>query len=319
MLPRVFISSFFLTKRVHMDTHKHINSTQKENIMSVEKIRKSVSEAYAKAISAATPSCCGVSRSRCNTDTAGTSSVAELIKYDKAEIQSQPAAAASSFGCGNPLAFSGVREGDTVLDLGSGAGFDLLLASDKVGPKGKVIGVDMTDEMIARARKNIKAAGMNNVEVRKGLIEDLPVESSSVDWVISNCVINLSPEKSKVFKEIHRVLKPGGQMSISDIVAEELPDEILNSDGLYNSCVAGAISEKDYLAGLAEEGLYNIQVLERLVFEPSQIKAAFDDKETGLSQFFHELPKAERQVAIDRLISQAAGKVWSAKITAQKS
>ena len=286
--------------------------------MSVEKIRKNVSEAYAKAISAATPSCCGVSRSRCNTDTAGTNSVAELIKYDKAEIQSQPAAAASSFGCGNPLAFSGVKEGDTVLDLGSGAGFDLLLASDKVGPKGRVIGVDMTDEMIERARKNIKAAGVSNVEARKGLIEDLPVESSSVDWVISNCVINLSPEKSKVFKEIHRVLKPGGRMSISDIVAEELPDEILNSDGLYNSCVAGAISEEDYLAGLAEAGLCDIQVQERLVFEPSQIKAAFDDEGTGLSEFFHELPKAERQVAIDRLISQAAGKVWSAKFTAQK-
>jgi len=286
--------------------------------MSVEKIRKSVSEAYAKAISAATPSCCKKARSCCSPDTSTTSSVAELIKYDKAEIQSQPAAAASSFGCGNPLAFSGVREGDTVLDLGSGAGFDLLLASDKVGIKGRVIGVDMTDAMIARARQNIKAAGAANVEVRKGLIEDLPMESSSVDWVISNCVINLSPEKSKVFKEIHRVLKPGGRMSISDIVAEQLPDEIRNNNGLYNSCVAGAISEEEYLAGLADAGLYNIQVQERLIFEAAQIKAAFDDNETGLSQFFHELPEPERQEAIGRLISQAAGKVWSAKFTAQK-
>ena len=286
--------------------------------MSVEKIRKSVSEAYAKAISAATPSCCKTTRSCCSPDTSATSSVAELIKYDKADIQSQPAAAASSFGCGNPLAFSGVKEGDTVLDLGSGAGFDLLLASDKVGIKGRVIGVDMTDEMITRARKNIKAAGMNNVEVRKGLIEDLPVESSSVDWVISNCVINLSPEKYKVFKEIHRVLKPGGQMSISDIVAEELPDEILDNKALYSSCIAGAISEEDYLAGLAEAGLSDIQVQERLFFQTAQIKAAFDDKETGLAQFFHGLTEPERQKAIDRLISQAAGKVWSAKFTARK-
>ena len=286
--------------------------------MSVEKIRKSVSEAYARAISAATPSCCKAARSCCSPDTSAASSVAELIKYDKAEIQSQPAAAASSFGCGNPLAFSGVRESDIVLDLGSGGGFDLLLASDKVGVKGRVIGVDMTDAMIARARQNIKEAGVTNVEVRKGLIEDLPVESSSVDWVISNCVINLSPEKSKVFKEIHRVLKPGGRISISDIVAEELPDEIRNSNGLYNSCVAGAISEEEYMAGLAETGLYNIQVQERFIFEAVQIKAAFDDEETGLSQFFHELPEQERRKAVDRLIAQAEGKVWSAKFTAQK-
>jgi ubiquinone/menaquinone biosynthesis C-methylase UbiE len=286
--------------------------------MSVESIRKNVSEAYAKAISAATPSCCKAALSCCSPDTSTKSTVAELIKYDKAEIQSQPAAAASSFGCGNPLAFSGVREGDTVLDLGSGAGFDLLLASDKVGTKGRVIGVDMTDEMIARARKNITAAGATNVEVRRGLIEDLPVESSSVDWVISNCVINLSPEKSKVFKEIHRVLKPGGQMSISDIVAEELPDEILDNKELYNSCIAGAISEEDYLAGLAEAGLSDIQVQERLFFEAAQIKAAFDDKETGLAQFFHGLTESERLEAIDRLIFQAAGKVWSAKFTARK-
>jgi len=287
--------------------------------MGVESIRKSVSEAYAKAISAATPSCCKTARSCCGPDMSAKSSVAKLIRYSDADIQSQPAAAASSFGCGNPLAFSGVRDGDTVLDLGSGAGFDLLLASDKVGSKGKVIGVDMTDEMIAHARKNIKAAGVTNIEVRKGLIEDLPVESSSVDWVISNCVINLSPEKSKVFKEIHRVLKPGGRMSVSDIVAEELPDEFLANKELYNSCIAGAISEEEYLAGLAEAGLSEIQVQERLFFEASQIKAAFDEKETGLAQFFHGLAEPERQEAIDRLISKTAGKVWSAKFTAQKT
>jgi len=286
--------------------------------MSVENIRKSVSEAYAKAISAAKPSCCKTAWSSCSPNSSSRSSVAELLCYDKDDIQSHPEAAGSSFGCGNPLAFSGVREGETVLDLGSGAGFDLLLASDKVGTRGKVIGIDMTDEMIARARKNIKTAGVTNIEVRKGLIEELPVESSSVDWVISNCVINLSPEKSKVFKEIHRVLKPGGQISISDIVAEELPEEILNNKKLYNSCIAGAISEKDYLAGLAEAGLTDIQVTERLFFETSQIKAAFDDKDSGLVQIFLELSEPERKETIDRLISQAAGKVWSAKFIARK-
>jgi len=286
--------------------------------MDVKSIRKSVSEAYAKAISAAKPSCCKTPQTCCSPDSSTGSSVTELIRYDKEDIQSHPEAAASSFGCGNPLAFSGVREGDTVLDLGSGVGFDLLLASDKVGTRGRVIGIDMTDEMIVRARKNIKAAGATNIEVRKGLIEKLAVESSSVDWVISNCVINLSPEKSKVFKEIHRVLKPGGQISISDIVAEELPEEILNNKELYNSCIAGAISERDYLAGLAEAGLRDIQVTERLFFETTQIKAAFDDKDSGLAQLFHELPEPERKETIDRLISQAAGKVWSAKFTAKK-
>jgi ubiquinone/menaquinone biosynthesis C-methylase UbiE len=192
------------------------------------------------------------------------------------------------------------------------------VASDKVGSKGKVIGVDMTDEMITRARKNIKAAGAANVEVQKGLIEDLPVESSSVDWVISNCVINLSPEKSKVFKEIHRVLKPGGQMSVSDIVAEQLPDEIRNNKDLYNSCVSGAISEEEYIAGLAEAGLSSIQVQERFVFDTALIKAAFDDEGTGLSQLFQGLSEIQRLETIERLISQAVGKVWSAKFTAKK-
>lgn len=286
--------------------------------MDVKSIRKSVSEAYAKAISSATPSCCKTARSSCSPDSSTNISVAEIIKYENEDIQSHPEAAASSFGCGNPLAFSGVKEGDTVLDLGSGAGFDLLLARDKVGINGRVIGIDMTDEMIARARKNIKSAGATNIEVRKGLIENLPVKSSSVDWVISNCVINLSPEKMQVFKEIHRVLKPGGQLSISDIVAEELPEEILNNKELYSSCIAGAISEKDYLADLAETGLIDIQVTERLFFETAQIKAAFDDEDSGLSQLFHGLSKLERQRTTERLISQTDGKVWSAKFTARK-
>lgn len=287
--------------------------------MSVGEIRKNVQQAYARAIEVATPSCCKTVKTCCSNETSTTSSIAQIVKkYDKAEIQSYPAAAASSFGCGNPLAFNGVKEGDTVLDLGSGAGFDLLLASDKVGSNGRVIGIDMTDEMIIRARKNIKAAGVTNVEVRKGLIEDLPVESSSVDWVISNCVINLSPEKSKVFKEIHRVLKPGGKMSVSDIVAKELPDEIRNNKNLYSSCISGAISEDDYIAGLAEADLNNIQVQERFLFDTAMIKAAFDDEETGLSQLFNDLSESERQEAIDRLVNQAAEKVWSVKFTAQK-
>ena len=163
-------------------------------------------------------------------------------------------AVVNSFGCGNPVALAGLREGDTVLDLGSGAGIDLLLAARLVGPQGRVIGVDMTDEMIAKARENAEAAGLDNIEVRKGIIEELPVDDSSVDWVISNCVINLSPEKSRVFAEIARVLRPRGRMLVSDMMARDLPEELLALPDAYSSCVAGAIDEDEYLAGLRHRG-----------------------------------------------------------------
>ena len=163
-----------------------------------------------------------------------------------------------SFGCGDPLLFANVAPGSTVLDLGSGAGFDLIAAAERVGATGQVIGVDMTDEMVASARRNVALAGLTNVEVRKGIIEDLPVESESVDWVISNCVINLSPEKERVFTEIARVLKPGGRFSISDICAENLPEDILSSEAAYDGCIAGAISEPDYVRGLIDAGLRNL-------------------------------------------------------------
>ncbi len=188
-----------------------------------EEVRTAVSEAYGAAISR--PSSGG-----CCTGTVEQSSVVKLAGYKGEELEAlPPEVAGSSFGCGNPLAFSEVKEGDVVLDLGSGAGMDLLIAAKKVGPQGRVIGIDMTDEMIAKARDNIAAAGLKNAEVRKGIIEDLPVESSSVDWVISNCVINLSPEKHRVFAEIARVLKPGGQMRVSDRLAWPAPSASRNT------------------------------------------------------------------------------------------
>ena len=144
-------------------------------------------------------------------------------------------------------------------------------AAKKVGPKGRASGVDMTDEMIARAKENVALSGLTNVDVRKGIIEALPVDSESVDWVISNCVINLSPEKPKVFAEIARVLKPGGCMLVSDIVVKELSDVIRKNQALYNSCVAGAVTEEEYLAGLREAGLVDAEVRERLVSDASQI------------------------------------------------
>ncbi len=283
--------------------------------MKWNKIRESVSEAYTKAISKATPSCCGSNvgdSNRCG-------AVADLAGYTEQQFQASPEAAGASFACGNPLAFSDVQEGDVVLDLGSGAGFDLLLAAEKVGTSGKVIGVDMTDAMLEVAQKNIIAAGVGNIELRKGIIEKMPVDDASVDWVISNCVVNLSPEKDKVFAEIYRVLKPGGRMLVSDIVVQDLPDEIRQMDTLYNSCVAGAISEEEYVSGLNQAGLDEVQVLDRFTYEASQIKCFFDtDEVPDLKTMFVDMGKNERKQAIDRLLEMVSGKVWSAKFSAVK-
>jgi len=162
-----------------------------------------------------------------------------------------------------------VRPGQTVLDLGSGAGHDLLFAADAVGPGGRVIGVDMTDAMLEAARRH--TAGHGNIELRKGIIETLPVDDASVDWVISNCVINLSPEKKRVFAEIRRVLRPGGRFSISDIVARGLPAWLKENDFAYHSCIAGAISEEEYVAGLRDAGLADVTVAERHPYTPGEL------------------------------------------------
>ena len=170
--------------------------------------------------------------------------VSALAGYAKADVESAPEAAVS-FGCGNPLAMCDVQPGDVVLDLGSGAGLDLILAAQRVGAQGRAIGVDMTEAMCARARANLDEVGVKNAELRRGTIEALPVESSSVDLVISNCVINLSPDKQRVFAEIERVLAPGGHMQISDMVVNDLPGWVRRSVSLYNACVGSAISEED--------------------------------------------------------------------------
>jgi SAM-dependent methyltransferase len=236
-------------------------------------IRVMVSRAYEEALRRSRKGeggCCGTEV--CSEADPASGAAARLVGYE-AEAVDHSDAAASSFGCGNPLAFAGVREGQTVLDLGSGAGLDLLVAADRVGPTGRVIGVDMTDAMIEAARENAERAGHPNIEVRKGLIEELPVNSRSVDWVISNCVINLSPEKHRVFREIHRVLRPGGRFSISDIVAEDLPTEIRELASAHAACVGGAISEREYVAGLEAAGLGEVTLGERLVYGADEIRA----------------------------------------------
>ncbi len=165
-------------------------------------------------------------------------------------------------GCGNPTAIAGLQPGDTVLDLGSGAGFDCFLAALKVGEKGKVVGVDMTPEMIQKATANAKNSGYKNVEFRLGELENLPVDNSSIDVVISNCVINLVPDKERVFKEAHRVLRSGGKMCISDIVLTgELPDFVKNSRSAYVACVAGAIRLDDYMALIESVGFSEARIV----------------------------------------------------------
>jgi ubiquinone/menaquinone biosynthesis C-methylase UbiE len=277
-------------------------------------IREAVSKAYAKAVTSPAPggSCCGGR-------TATKGAVAAVAGYSEEELRSLPReAAVNAFGCGNPVAFSEMREGEVILDLGSGAGIDLLLAAKKVGPTGRVIGVDMTEEMLAKARENIRAAGVRNVEVRKGIIEDLPVDDSSVDWVISNCVINLSPEKHRVFAEIARVLKPGGKMLVSDIVVEDLPEWIRQSARLYGACIAGAISEKQYLEGLRAAGLEQVEVRERLVCDESQL-AAFVRSETieNVEAACYGGTSLSKELA-DEVIKTIVGKVWSVRVFARK-
>ncbi|MDD4531774.1 MAG: arsenite methyltransferase, partial [Candidatus Pacebacteria bacterium] len=164
-------------------------------------------------------------------------------------------------GCGNPLALGKIKEGDVVLDLGSGVGIDAILAARRVGEKGRVIGVDMTEEMIERARENTKKLGIKNAEFILGEIENLPLEDNSVDTIITNCVINLTPDKAKTFSEAYRVLKPGGRIYLSDIVLlEELTEEQRNNEGLISGCVAGALLKDDYLNKIGQAG-FKIRIL----------------------------------------------------------
>lgn len=202
-------------------------------------------------------SCCG---DGCCSDVSGTYG---LDLYDAAEREGLPdAALLASLGCGNPIAVAELSEGETVLDLGSGGGIDVLLSARRVGPTGCAIGVDMTDEMLSLARRNATEAGATNVEFRKGTIEALPLDDSSVDVVISNCVINLASDKAAVFAEIARVLKPGGRIGVSDVVA----DDVLTADeraerGSYVGCIAGALSFREVRDGLRAVGLTNVEVV----------------------------------------------------------
>ncbi|OGO43943.1 MAG: arsenite S-adenosylmethyltransferase [Chloroflexi bacterium RBG_16_60_22] len=229
-------------------------------------IKKTVRENYAR-IATQGSSCCGATSSCCGNSTGLAENISKSVGYTDAEIASAPEGANLGLGCGNPVALASLKEGETVLDLGSGAGFDCFLAADRVGKRGKVIGVDMTPEMIEKARRNAAAGGYENVEFRMGEIENLPAADSSVDVIISNCVINLAPDKKKVFREAFRVLKPGGRLMVSDIVlTQELPDFIRSSVAAYVGCISGALLKPDYLEAVAAAGFRDIDVIDETVF-----------------------------------------------------
>ena len=225
-------------------------------------VKTSVREHYAAVVRGNT-SCCGPTpaSSSCCGSSAPTA-ISKAIGYSDAELGAVPEGANLGLGCGNPLAFAALKEGDVVVDLGSGAGFDCFLAARRVGPEGRVIGVDMTPEMLDRARANAAKDGIANVEFRLGEIESLPVADASADMVISNCVINLSTDKPRVFREALRVLKPGGRLMVSDLVlARHLPESVRRSVAAYAGCVAGAMLKDDYLAAIRGAGFAQVEVL----------------------------------------------------------
>ncbi len=231
-----------------------------------EQIRTAVREHYADLVKS-DESCCSSANccdTEINIEASLTGESANQNGYTDAQLSSiPPDAVENSFGCGNPLMYADICEGDVVLDLGSGAGIDVLLAASLVGESGRAIGVDMTPEMIEKARNNAEEAGAKNVEFRLGEIESMPVENESVDWVISNCVINLAPDKDPVFREAHRVLKPGGKLLISDIVANYLPKWLRSTISNWASCISGALPEDQYLDAIRRAGLEEIQVFSK--------------------------------------------------------
>jgi arsenite methyltransferase len=242
-----------------------------EVAMSEQDIKNVVRDKYAKAalrVTSGEASCCRpASSSACDPITANL--------YEASEAAAVPAEAVlASLGCGNPTALAELKPGETVLDLGSGGGIDVLLSAGRVGPTGQAYGLDMTDEMLALARENQRKAGLDNVQFLKGEIENVPLPDNSVDVIISNCVINLSADKDRVFAEAFRVLKPGGRLAVSDVVVRgEVPAEIRRSVELWIGCVAGALDESEYRDKLRKAGFEGIDL------EPTRIYRAEDARE----------------------------------------
>lgn len=262
--------------------------------MEDDEVKRVVKERYGRvareAGSCCSSSCCGTAEPR---------EVGKKIGYSEEDLASATQGANLGLGCGNPTAIASIQEGETVLDLGSGAGFDCFLASERVGPAGKVIGVDMTEEMVARAEANASRGGYKNVEFRLGEIESLPIEDESIDLIVSNCVINLVPDKKAAFKEAHRVLRPGGRMIVSDIVLQgELPKFIRESVEAYVGCVSGAAEKEEYLDSMRSAGFEDVRVMEEAAFSLDWVTCRPADLKIldGLEISKEELKGVERAI-----------------------
>lgn len=240
-----------------------MTGAKKVSEMSSDEIKKEVKKTYTK-VAQRTTSCCDVSSSSCSCSGQETS-LAEALGY---AVEDLPDSLTESFaGCGNPVALASLKKGEIVLDLGSGAGLDVFLAAKEVGESGRVIGVDMTPEMVQKAEENAAKLGVTNVEFRQGDIEKLPVDDNSVDVIISNCVINLAPDKNEVFREAFRALRPGGRVMISDIVLEkQLPKAVRDQVAAYTGCLGGAILKEEYLQIMQKAGFEKVRVIEEAPF-----------------------------------------------------
>ncbi len=279
----------------------------------VETIKQKVGERYAnlaqrmlgqapQASSCCSTSCCG--------DTANEADVSRALSlYRPEEIRDLPPEIVhETLGCGNPMAIASLKPGETVLDLGSGAGLDCFLAARQVGPSGHVIGLDMTDSMLELARRNQAKVGLSNVEFRKGEIENMPVADSSVDVIISNCVINLSPDKDAVFREAFRVLKPGGRFAVSDVVTRgEVPELFRKALDLWAGCLSGALDEQGYLQRLRAAGFVDVRVMGSAAISGAEI-----------DEWASDAAQAQGSCCGSDLIAQLANKIVSAKIQAVK-
>jgi SAM-dependent methyltransferase len=273
-------------------------------------IKQAVRDRYAGHATQGT-SCCAPSATRAGAASccgSGSGSVSEQLGYAAHDLALIPEGADLGLGCGNPLALMELRDGETVVDLGSGGGIDCFLAANRVGPTGHVIGVDMTPEMVTRARKNAADGGFDNVEFRLGEIEHLPVADSSVDAIISNCVVNLVPDKAQVFVDAFRVLKPGGRLSVSDIVLlGEVPIALRDSVEAYVSCLSGAILKDEYLRLIEEAGFVDVRVAETRAFRLGDVVAE------DLVEEFVRQSDASRDD-----LEAAAAKFESVKVQARK-
>ncbi|HUU06679.1 MAG TPA: arsenite methyltransferase [Patescibacteria group bacterium] len=265
-------------------------------------MRKKVKEKYGQ-IAASAGSCCGPAKAGCCCAAPSAEELSASVGYSAADLTVIPEGANLGLGCGNPVALASLRPGETVLDLGSGGGIDCFLAARRVGPEGRVIGVDMTKEMIRLARENAEKSGLKNVEFRLGEIEKLPLEDNSVDAAISNCVINLSTDKERVFREVYRVLKPGGRLMVSDIVLDgELSQRVRESTAAYTGCIGGALQRQEYLAAMAKAGFSEVEIV----------------AESGVPvDLWADLPEEAASLSRQEIMA-ALGAIASIKVSARK-